>query len=81
DFLIIEHNDFIGGRVHHTTFGSRPDGTPYTVELGANWIEGVGTSEGPRNPILVSAEKFGLQSTFSDYDAILTYDHSGPRDY
>ncbi|MCJ1353657.1 MAG: hypothetical protein MMC33_003644 [Icmadophila ericetorum] len=24
-------------RVKHTTFGSKADGTPYTVELGANW--------------------------------------------
>ncbi|KAH7353330.1 polyamine oxidase [Plectosphaerella cucumerina] len=81
DFLILEHNDFIGGRVHHTTFGSKPDGSPYTVELGANWIEGVGGTGPVKNPILVAAERSGIQSVFSDYDAIASYDQDGPNDY
>ena len=38
DFLIVEYRNDIGGRVAHTTFGAKPDGTPYTVELGANWV-------------------------------------------
>jgi len=37
DFVIVEYNGDIGGRVAHTTFGAKPDGTPYVVELGANW--------------------------------------------
>lgn len=37
DFLIVEYRDRIGGRVAHTTFGAQADGTPYTIELGANW--------------------------------------------
>lgn len=37
DFMIIEYNGEIGGRVKHTTFGKDPNGEPYTVELGANW--------------------------------------------
>ncbi|KAL9058816.1 MAG: hypothetical protein Q9162_001540 [Coniocarpon cinnabarinum] len=39
DFLILEYNDVIGGRVAHTNFGSDPDGKPYVVELGANWAK------------------------------------------
>lgn len=38
DFLIVEYQSDIGGRVAHTTFGAKPDGTPYVVELGANWV-------------------------------------------
>ena len=37
DFLIVEYNHDIGGRVKHTTFGRKANGNPYTVELGANW--------------------------------------------
>lgn len=37
DFLIVEYLDHIGGRVAHTTFGAQANGTPYTIELGANW--------------------------------------------
>ncbi|RYP12443.1 hypothetical protein DL765_007342 [Monosporascus sp. GIB2] len=37
DFLILERNDYVGGRMRSAPFGARPDdGTPYTVELGAN---------------------------------------------
>ena len=36
DFLILEYNADIGGRVAHTTFGAKDNS--YTVELGANWV-------------------------------------------
>ena len=36
DFLIVEYNSVIGGRVAHTTFGAKKQS--YTVELGANWV-------------------------------------------
>jgi hypothetical protein len=38
DFLIIEYNGEIGGRVAHTTFGNSSAAKAYTVELGANWV-------------------------------------------
>jgi len=38
DFIIVDVNSYIGGRVAHTTFGKDPTGNPYTVELGANWV-------------------------------------------
>ena len=37
DIIMVEYLGVLGGRVAHTTFGARPDGTPYIVELGANW--------------------------------------------
>lgn len=36
--MIIEYRDTLGGRVAHTDFGKDPNGDPYTVELGANWV-------------------------------------------
>ncbi|KND87440.1 hypothetical protein TOPH_07882 [Tolypocladium ophioglossoides CBS 100239] len=47
DFVIIEYQEAIGGRVHHTKFGAQKDGSPYTIELGANWIQGLGHPGGP----------------------------------
>ncbi|PHH59034.1 hypothetical protein CDD81_3855 [Ophiocordyceps australis] len=81
DFLILEYQDRIGGRAHHTTFGKKPDGSPYTVELGANWISGLGKPGGPENPIWTLAKKHGVANHESDYQSILTYDHGGYNDY
>ncbi|KAI1326643.1 amine oxidase [Xylariaceae sp. FL0255] len=81
DFLIVDRNDYIGGRVKHTNFGKKADGTPYTVELGANWVQGLGTPGGPENPIWTLAKKYHLKNTYSDYDSILTYDGTGYSNY
>ncbi|KAI1143641.1 putative flavin-containing polyamine oxidase [Hypoxylon sp. FL0543] len=81
DFLIVERNNYIGGRVAHTNFGSKPDGTPYVVELGANWVQGLGSEGGPENPIWTLAKKYGLNNTYSNYSSILTYDETGAVDY
>jgi polyamine oxidase len=81
DFLIVDVNSYIGGRVKHTTFGKDPDGNPYTVELGANWVQGLGSEGGPENPIWTLAKKYNLSNTYSDYDSILTYDQSGAVNY
>jgi hypothetical protein len=45
DFLIIEYNGDIGGRMAHTNFGEDADGNPYVVELGANWVSQTRTFE------------------------------------
>lgn len=37
--------------MRHTTFGQDAKGDPLTVELGANWVQGLGTDGGPQNPI------------------------------
>ncbi|XDG00984.1 hypothetical protein ABKA04_000599 [Annulohypoxylon sp. FPYF3050] len=81
DFLIIERNDYIGGRVKHTNFGTKPDGTPYVVELGANWVQGLGSEGGPENPVWTLAKKYGVNNTYSNYSSILTYDETGANDY
>lgn len=81
DFIIVDRNDYIGGRVAHTTFGTKPDGSPYTVELGANWVQGLGSEGGPENPIWTFAKKHGVDNTFADYESFLMYDETGPADY
>ncbi|KAI9750837.1 MAG: chorismate mutase aro7 [Chaenotheca gracillima] len=81
DFLIVEYNGDIGGRVAHTEFGVDADGKPYTVELGANWVQGLVTDDGPENPIWTLAKKYDLANTYSNYSNITTYTEKGAVDY
>lgn len=82
DFILVDVNSYIGGRVAHTTFGTNPTtGLPYTVELGANWVQGLVSSGGPENPIWTLAKKWGVQNTYSNYSSIQTYDENGIADF
>lgn len=81
DFLIVEYNADIGGRVAHTTFGMDSTGKPYVVELSANWVQGLVSPGGPANPIWILAEKYNLTSTYSNYSSIETFNASGMVDY
>ncbi|KAF2711888.1 polyamine oxidase [Pleomassaria siparia CBS 279.74] len=81
DFLIIEYNGDIGGRMAHTTFGQDADGNPYVVELGANWVQGLGVEGGPENPVWTFAKQYNVSNTYSDYESILTYNETGPVNY
>lgn len=38
DFLLVEYQDRIGGRMHDVRFGNGSQGNPYIVEAGANWV-------------------------------------------
>ncbi|KAL2830313.1 amine oxidase [Aspergillus cavernicola] len=80
DFLIVEYRDTLGGRVRHTEFGKDPNGDPYVIELGANWVQGLGSAT-TENPIWRLAQKYSLQNTYSNYDSILTYNETGYTDY
>jgi polyamine oxidase len=81
DFLIVEYLGDLGGRVAHTTFGASPDGTPYVVELGANWVQGLQTDDGPVNPIWTLAQKYKVTNTYSNYSKIETFNETGAVDY
>ncbi|KAK4061428.1 hypothetical protein Trihar35433_9755 [Trichoderma harzianum] len=81
DFVIIEYNDRIGGRAWHGGFGKKSDGSPYVIEYGCNWIQGLGNPGGPENPVYTLAKKYHLANTYSDYDSILTYDETGFTDF
>lgn len=81
DFIILEYQDRIGGRAQHTQFGAGPDGEPYTVELGANWVQGLGRPGGPENPIWTLAKKHKLKTTTNDYKSIATYTQKGASNF
>ncbi|KAL6714121.1 hypothetical protein ACLMJK_008615 [Lecanora helva] len=79
DFLIVEYNSDIGGRVAHTTFGA--PNQSYTIELGANWVQGLVTKGGPENPIWTLAQLYNLTNTYSNYSSIQTFDETGAVDF
>jgi polyamine oxidase len=60
---------------------SKPDGKPYIVELGANWIQGLQSPGGPASPIWSLSQEFNITNTYSNYSSILTYDQTGYVDY
>ncbi|KAL1740880.1 amine oxidase [Schizophyllum fasciatum] len=72
DFVIVEARGEVGGRVR----SGRPGDGAYTVEFGANWIQG------NVNPILCLALKHGLKTVNNDiYGSITTYSDMGPEDF
>ncbi|KAI9710894.1 MAG: hypothetical protein M1828_002005 [Chrysothrix sp. TS-e1954] len=81
DFIIVEYNGHIGGRVFHGDFGTKPDGSPYTIEYGANWVQGIVSPGGRANPIWTLAKKYNIANTYSNYTDIATYDETGKVDY
>ncbi|ENI00699.1 hypothetical protein COCC4DRAFT_27244 [Bipolaris maydis ATCC 48331] len=83
DFLILEYQDRIRGRMLNTGFDSDSNGDPYTVELGANWISGLGenTKNGPENPVWTFSKQVNLTSPNSDAFSIATYNETGAIDY
>ncbi|MCL7024597.1 hypothetical protein MKW94_027505 [Papaver nudicaule] len=62
DFLVLEATDRIGGRIKKTNFGG------VSVELGANWVEGVNGNE--VNPIWTMANKIGLKTFYSQWNNV-----------
>ncbi|KAL5363028.1 amine oxidase [Aspergillus floccosus] len=80
DFLILEYRDTLGGRMWHTDFGKDENGDPFTIEFGANWVQGIGSNT-TENPIWHLAKKHNLKNHYSNYDSILTYDEHGYVDF
>ncbi|KAH9948514.1 amine oxidase [Amylocystis lapponica] len=80
NFAIVEARDELGGRLKSTTFGT--PGRQSTIELGANWVQGTQTDDGPANPIWTLAQKHGLKTQPNDwYGSITTYDDTGLVNY
>lgn len=65
----------------HTAFGSDENGDPYTIELGANWIQGLGAEGAPENPIWTFSKQSNLSNTYSDFSSILSYDKTGYNNF
>ncbi|KAG0176658.1 hypothetical protein DFQ28_007059 [Apophysomyces sp. BC1034] len=66
DFVVLDAQPFVGGRVQHVQFGN------YHVELGANWIYGKG-----ENPIYRLAMQHGLKTAPSDKSNVTFFNHHG----
>ena len=65
DFIVVEARHEIGGRMLSHTFGE--PGRQYTVELGANWVQGTSHGDGPENPVWTLAKKHHLEARLSSY--------------
>ena len=57
DFLMLEAQSYIGGRIKDTKFGT------LTIQEGANWIHGIGKD----NSMYQLKQKHGLNATTDDY--------------
>ena len=62
DFLILEATERVGGRLHQKQFEG------YTVEIGANWVEGVGGEK--VNPIWTLANQYNLTLSYTDFSNV-----------
>ena len=58
DFIILEARHELGGRMMSHTFGAA--GGQWTVEVGANWVQGTQTGDGPANPVWELAKKHNV---------------------
>jgi polyamine oxidase len=67
--------------MRNTKFGSDENGNPYTVELGANWISGLGGEGGPENPVWTFSKQVNLTSPNSDSSSIMTFDSTGANNF
>jgi len=82
DFKIIEARDELGGRLQSETFGE--PGRQVTVEVGANWVQGIGggEGEGPENPIWTLVRKYGVETRLSEYYGnIAMFDQTGATNF
>lgn len=66
DFIIVEARHELGGRMMSHSFGGK------TIELGANWIQGTQTGNGPANPIFELAKKHSIKSQSNDFGSVST---------
>lgn len=65
NFKIIEARETLGGRMKSFSFGVA--GREYVLELGADWIHGTQTNNGPSNPIFDLARKHNLSTQPNHY--------------
>ena len=66
DFVVVEALHELGGRMMSHSFGGK------TIELGANWIQGTQTGNGPANPIFELAKKHNIRSQSNDFGSVST---------
>ncbi|KAI0776570.1 amine oxidase [Trametes elegans] len=80
DFIIVEARPELGGRMMSHGFGVKNN--RWKVEVGANWVQGTQTGNGPANPIWTLAKKHNISLHSSDYfGSVAMYNASGPTDF
>lgn len=60
DFLVLEGQDYIGGRIKHASFAG------IKVELGANWIQHADDEDNPLIPLMKKHYLTGQNSNFTN---------------
>ena len=73
DFLLLEADQKIGGRIQNQQFGD------YVVENGANWIHGPYTDDDPpiHNPIWDFKNRYDMNGSFSDWEDLTIRTRNG----
>ena len=61
DFLIVDALNELGGRVMSQNFAG------ITMEMGATWVQGTQTGNGPANPIFELVKKHNITTQFNDW--------------
>ncbi|THH28146.1 hypothetical protein EUX98_g6045 [Antrodiella citrinella] len=79
DFIILEARHELGGRMTSRSFGTTDN--QYTVELGANWIQGTQAKGGLENPIWGLGKKHNIATRTSSFSNITTFDETGHVDF
>ncbi|KAF8316790.1 amine oxidase [Clavulina sp. PMI_390] len=72
NYLLVEARDELGGRLRSHTLENG-----LTVELGANWIEGLHSELQSHNPIWKLAKQHGLQVASNNWQNLSFYDQHG----
>ncbi|CAB9522006.1 Polyamine oxidase [Seminavis robusta] len=70
NYIVLESQNRVGGRMRSTTFGEPTNAR--TIEDGANWIIQMNN-----NPVLDKAIELGIVAHVNDYDNVAAYDEFG----
>ena len=65
DFILVEAGHELGGRLMSRSFGA--PGREWTVEAGANWVQGTQHHGGSANPVWELAKKHNVSLRSSHY--------------
>lgn len=69
-FTIVEARHELGGRMQSFTFGA--PGRQYTLESGANWVQGTESDSGTENPVWGLAKAHGLKTQENDWEGSIS---------
>ncbi|KAL0956484.1 hypothetical protein HGRIS_002630 [Hohenbuehelia grisea] len=75
DYLLVEANTELGGRIRNWQLGDT------VVEVGGGWIQGSQPGDEAQNPILTLAEMWNVSTAPIDYSDFSYYDFTGPANY